>query len=295
VLTFLVNTAVKDHKLGFAALKLVHLYIYPLTLNTTEVTYVFIPFSGTELGVRIAGVAGSQTVAAAAAAAIAVAGRFPLMVEVGKPWTADGNLRNTKEGVIGLRSRKISSSAYQIAGGVAAGDVAAADVAAVAVAAGSRQSYASPRSFDDEDLSQRQTGTTAVAAGGIVERSAVGFGSNVGTVDCCGADVAAAEADVAAAAVAVADVKTVRSDVAAAAAGDADADHVGRGGEWAAPRPPGQSFADCTAADSADGAGSCERAAAMRATSELQLSMHRRCIIPGQCSKTSFGSRSLDS
>jgi len=103
VLTFLVNTAVKDHKLGFAALKLVHLYIYPLTLNTTEVTYVFIPFSGTELGVRIAGVAGSQTVAAAAAA-IAVAGRFPLMVEEGKPWTADGNLRYIKEGVIGLRS-----------------------------------------------------------------------------------------------------------------------------------------------------------------------------------------------
>jgi len=94
-----------------------------------------------------------------------------------------------------------------------------------------------------------------------------------GCLCCCFLLLNVAVASVAAAAVAVADVKTVRSDVAAAAAGDADADHVGRGGEWAAPRPPGQSFADCTAADLTDGAGSCERAAAMRATSELQLSM----------------------
>lgn len=155
------------------------------------------------------------------------------------------------------------SLTYQIAYGAA--DV----VADLAAAAGSQQSCASPRSFDDADPNRRQERATAAAAAGTVERFEVDFGSNVGTADCCGA------ADAAAAAA----VGTARSGAAAAAAaGDADAcaadgGHVGSGGEWAAPRPPGQSFADCTAADLADGAASCERAAAMRGTGELQLSM----------------------
>lgn len=187
-------------------------------------------------------------------------------------WTAAASLQEkSRHRVRGERLEITLRSSYRIA---------CDDAAAAAGVAGIPQSYANPRSSGDADQGLRPMTATADAADVAAEtggQSAVGFGSSAGTV---GFAANAAAGAVAAAVV----VGTAQSGAAAAVPGGGCGCAAGGDREWATPRPPGQSFAGWTAADSTGGAASCERAAATKESpSELQLSktLHH----PGQCRK----------